>query len=59
MQLNAECMKEHFSVGIAFNVVAGLIEFLYDGFLLADAAELVKPHGKVKFVVHAFGCWAE
>ena len=57
VQLNAEGVKEYFAVGIAFNVVAGLVEFLYNGFLLADAAELVQAEGKIEFVVHTFSVW--
>ena len=34
IQLNGECMKEHFSIGIAFNIINGLIQFISNGFLL-------------------------
>ena len=53
VQLDAKGMKKHFGVGVAFNIVTGFVKLLNNGFLLADAAELVEAQGKIKFVVHA------
>jgi hypothetical protein len=41
IQPYGKSMKEHFGVGITLNIIAGLVQFGNDGFLLAQVAEPV------------------
>ena len=46
VQLNGEGMKQHFCIGIALNIISGIIQFVYDRFLLWDAAHFIEFKGK-------------
>jgi hypothetical protein len=37
VQLNTERLKEHFGIGVAFDIITGIIQLLYDGLLLGNA----------------------
>ena len=46
VQLNGKCMKEHFGIGISFNIIGGIVQFSDNGFLLGNVAELIESQGK-------------
>ena len=50
VELYGKGMKQHFGIGIPFNIVSGFVQLFNNGLLLADAGDFVQPLGKVKFI---------
>ena len=58
VKLYGKCMKEHFSVGISFNVVAGSIQFFDNGLLLFYSGNLIEPFCKIQLIAIGTGSLA-